>query len=359
MPRVLARRSAVVSGMTLAVCALSSLFAAPAVADRPTPGARYYGFPASGHVRADDLLYLTARLRVSSSGRRIAAVGLALGCEHRTSRYDFKSVRLKLSFSGRRGPKIRRDGSFALAGREDGRRYRLSGRFVTREYARLSFRARMLLPRPIDRRRYKTCRPEEGSSPTALYRRGIPPFSGCRSQHALTLLATDTGRVFQQYRLEGGEWFPHAYACLFATPERRVHLGQNYDDETLELPRMVGTLLAYAAGESALIGGFANVRIVDLSGDTPTRFVDATPGEPEGVNGVYDLVLKPNGAIAWMVGRGGYFPGSPYYHQLWALDAGGLRLLDTGADLALRSLELQDSTLTWTNAGSARTASLN
>jgi hypothetical protein len=300
---------------------------------------------------------------MARSGRRIRAVELRLVCQHRTSRYDFKAAELKLSFRGRRGLSVQQDGSFAVSGSGGGRRFRVSGRFVTPQYARLHYRARLLLPRGADRRRYKPCLSPVEESPAALYRGGIPPFSGCRTQRALTLVASETSRVLQQYTLArpGGGWRPHAYACLFATPNRRVDLGQNYDDVTVELPRLAGTLLAYVAGETAIGGAFADIRILDMGDATAGRTVDATPGPPDhGTSRVHDLVLKLNGSISWMVGRGSYDPGFPsFQQQLWALDSTGQRMLDSGPSLELRSLELSGSTLTWVNDGIVRSAALD
>ena len=70
-----------------------------------------------------------------------------------------------------------------------------------------------------------------------LYRNGVPPFSGCRSQPAFTHLWADTGRAFQQYaatRATPGRptaFFTHVYACLFDSPSKRIDLGRSYDDE--------------------------------------------------------------------------------------------------------------------------------
>jgi len=62
-------------------------------------------------------------------------------------------------------------------------------------------------------------------------------------------------------------------------------------------------------------------------------------------------VLKPNGAIAWIIlGR------DP---ELWALDAAGLSKVDAGPALDPQSLELNGSTLTWINNGAIRTATLD
>jgi hypothetical protein len=45
--------------------------------------------------------------------------------------------------------------------------------------------------------------------------------------------------------------------------------------------------------------------------------------------------------------------------MVWALDSHGQRILDSGPDVAANSLELNESTLAWTNGGSERSATLD
>jgi hypothetical protein len=214
LPRPLWRRR----GVCLALCGVAMGLVPPAVAARPAPGGHYYGFPAAGQYRADGLSDVTADLRVSRNGRSVAAVTLLLSCDSRRGRYDVKMVEMKLALGRASGGTIRRDGSFALAGGYGERRYRLSGASSRRTTRGSSIAPSMPPPRPVDRRRFERCR--SGRASAVLYRNGEPPFSGCRSQRAATLLLTSTGRVLQQYALTKprGGFFPHAYGCLFATP---------------------------------------------------------------------------------------------------------------------------------------------
>lgn len=319
------------------------------MAVRPTPGAHYFGLTAAGQYQASGNADVWIKLRVSRSGRRLAGATIQLDCG------AYGSGDMKLSFRRKPGARIRRDGRFAVAGRTRMRRYRLSGRFVTAQYGRLRYSAQMRRPR--------RCQSVEDEYLIALYREGVPPFSGCRSQRAKTLARSATGRVFQQYKLRGGDldggWVPHAYACLFATPKRRLDLGQNYDDETVDLPRLTGNFLAYFKGETTIAGYFAELRVLDLRDPISVRIVDATPltttPEQQGPFLTEDLVLKANGSVAWTV----YSSGASEPKQLWALDSAGQRLLDSGPGLELESLELSGSTLTWLHGGMPRSATLN
>jgi hypothetical protein len=255
---------------------------------------------------------------------------------------------VRLSLRGNPAAAVRRDGSFSFPAvglsRTEGRvRLWLSGRFVSAQYARLFYRVRNSPQhRPQDCRSTHERYPDW--SPAALYRDGKPPFSGCRSQRAGTLLRTDTGRIFQQLTIdEFSSFVTHVYACLYARPHRRVDLGQNYDDEQVRVPRLAGTFVAYWWGM---------LHVIDLRDPASVRLVDPTPGfETVFPQPASDLVLKPNGAIAWTI--------LGQESGLWALDAAGLRQLDTGPALDLESLELTDSTLTWINGGTTRTATLD
>jgi hypothetical protein len=144
--------------------------------------------------------------------------------------------------------RVGRDGRFAATGRV-GRvgRYRLHGRFVTRDLARVVFIERHVRSGRL------VCR-----SSMKLYRNGVPPFSGCRSQRAHTDLWAASGRVFQQftlYRNGGqfgfGEFFTHHYACLFESPSKRTHLGRNYNDERRGYFRLAGPYVAFFSGGCA------------------------------------------------------------------------------------------------------------
>jgi hypothetical protein len=361
------QRDLAVAAVGLALAFAALLLAAPAMAGQPTPGAHYYGLRAAlQYPLVEDIVSPIAEVRVSRSGRRLAAAEVMVLCGRGRS-LNNPVVRLNL----RRNPDavVHRDGSFGFhavgVSDTEGRvRLWLSGRFASAQYARLFYGVR-----DFPRRRSRDCRATSQRyrnwSAAVLYRDGQPPFSGCRSQRAGTLLRTDTGRVFQQLIIkEFSSFVTHVYACLYAIPHHRIDLGRNYDDETVRLPRLAGTYVAWWWGV---------LHVMDLREPASVRLVDPTPGFgtawPQSAS---DLVLKPNGAIAWTVCCG------PDGNELWALDAAGLRLiepgrrplptlppgapglrlLDAGPRLELESLELTDSTLTWLNGGT-RTAVLD
>ena len=86
---------------------------------------------------------------------------------------------------------------------------------------------------------------------------------------------------------------------------------------------------------------------------------------------VGDLELKANGSVAWTLDRlavspnglpidnGSGEPPAALAWEVWALDSHGQRVLDSGPNLDLHSLELNGSTLTWIKDGTTRSATLD
>lgn len=339
------------------VCVTVLLFVAPALAGRPAPGAHYFGLRATAqYPRVEELIEPSVELRVARSGRRLSAAEVTLLCGRGRS-HDEPVV----SFSFRHNPAavVRRDGSFSFpaVGLSDTKRpvrLWLSGRFVSAQYARLFYRVRNPRDCPRPHERYRDF------SPAALYRDGQPPFSGCRSQRAGTLLRTDTARVFQQLVIDEFTGFvTHVYACLYAKPHRRVDLGQNYDDGQVRVPRLAGKLLAYSGVGCALGGCQATITVRDLGSGRVIQKISPVQDPFAGPNLVWDLALKEDGSLAWIVAYGRWGERDFLAREVWALDTAGQRLLDSGPGLELESLALTDSTLTWLHGGIPRSATLN
>jgi len=192
---------------TVAILAVAVLAAAwPATAAKPHKGARYVGF--EGSERDMNLTPVSAKVRVSRSGRRFrrgSYVDLTFFCSRDRDGEFSRRVRLA-------GVRIGSSGRFQKIKRHGAVRYRLSGRFVMRDYARAHYRASSPPERPRDRVNPGRCR--RGRTKVALYEKGVPPFSGCRSQPAKADLRNDSGRVFEQLLGIGGVEFLPAHVCL-------------------------------------------------------------------------------------------------------------------------------------------------
>jgi len=196
----------------------------------------------------------------------------------------------------------------------------------------------------------------------ALYEKGKPPFSGCRSQRAKRDLRNDSGRVFEQLLGIGDvEFFPHVYACLFST-NKRVPLGRNWDDERIELPRLTEPYVAYVSIGCGLAGCSPSIMVRDLRDGRLLRnhLEPSFETQPERTpaRNVTSLVLKANGSVAWIVDRLA-FMGLPHSIDVVAVDSTGRRVLDSGLDVDPTSLALTGSTLTWRKGGIVRSAMLN
>jgi len=187
----------------------------------------------------------------------------------------------------------------------------------------------------------------------------VPPFKSCRSQRAKTDLRNSDGRVFEQLRLEGsGEFFPHAYACLFSV-NKRFPLSRNWDEETIETPRLTAPYAAYVRVFCGVGSCTPLIEVRDLRDGHRFRNLDVSSETlPGRAREVADLELKANGSVAWIVDRF-EFMGSPHTIDVVAVDSAGRRVLDSGTDVDPKSLTLTGSTLTWVKSGATRSASLN
>jgi hypothetical protein len=348
----------------LGLCLGGVLLVAPAMAGRPVPGARYFGLPAGESVEAG-FVDATGEVRVSQSGRSIAPTTLAFGCGP-----NARDVQVRLSGpAGRRSPvRIAQDGRFTAAGRggvvvnpvrpRGVGRYRLGGRFLTRHVARIVYTERRLRSRRV------VCR-----SAMQLYRDGVPPFSGCRTQRAAPVLWGDSGRLFEQYAAlrPGARFFTHLYACLFDSPSKRIDLGENYaPDDYREHFRLAGPFVAFfRTGCAMCTWPQAVIEVRDGHDGSLVRRPDVRYWTR-----LADLELTTSGSVAWTLeslalAPDGFPIGYPTQppvietREVWAHDSQGQRLLDSGPNLDLNSLALNGSTLTWINDGVTRAATLD
>ncbi len=73
----------------------------------------------------------------------------------------------------------------------------------------------------------------------------------------------------------------------------------------------------------------------------------------------HDLVLRRNGSIASIASGAEFGGGTPHSAtQVRALDASGVRTLDEGSGISLRSLELDGTTVSWVKDGVRNSATL-
>jgi hypothetical protein len=248
-----------------------------------------------------------------------------------------------------------------MAARRRGLRYRFSGRFVSPRHVTLAYRVRFAVPTVVGRPR-QWC--DTGSLRVEADLNGDPPYSGCRTQRARTLLLTPTGRVFQQLRLVRRSLYEsYFYACSFDA-DRRVTLGPDYDPNAFGALRLAGQFVAYVRYYICGAGPCPNylhaIDVRDLRDGSLVREASSFPGSFADVEA---LELTDGGALAWGLTSAPVWDGSSpppprSLHDVWAYDGAGQRLLDSGPELDPRSLTLSASTVSWSNAGVTRSEEL-
>lgn len=320
--------------MAAVVVAAIAVGADPAAAARPVKGTLYADWFNSPQVQL--------HLQVSRTGHQLDP--------RRSVWADSPDhcVAFYLRLGTRRRPvRIKRDGKFSFVHRRGRSAFRVRGRFLTKDRAEVELRYRR--------------KPARGGRSRACEHRSLTPrrvgirFRDCRTHEAKPLLATPTGRVFQQLRRLGGDmdhvggWMPVAYACLY-TENRLVKLGEDVDwgdpGGTVDLVRfrLVGPYVAYGTfGGAEFIR--SSVLVHDLrNGSHREKYAGGFIG---------NLVLKDNGSTAWTAAdEEQHVPPT-----VWAWDSLGARRLDSGK-IPDKSLKLNGSTLTWTNNGVVRSAIL-
>jgi hypothetical protein len=336
--------------------ALLVLCAGPTASDAraatPVKGASYYGGFGSESV-VEGYSTTDAGIRVARSGRRLLegrdVSWLAFECT------GFAAVPL----ARRDGQpiRVRRDGSFSVSGRRGRVHYRVSGRFPSRDRARLRYRAVRISPRGEPGRCLRRRRVERGVA--ILYRNGDPPFPDCRTAPGGNIAESAEGRVFSQWSGGSQEFFTYVFGCRYDA-NRRFMLGRNWDDERIGDVRLAGPYVAWAGVYCSISWCNGTVERRDLLTGRKFPFIRPSDG-PYGPTGVTDVELKENASVAWiMFGTEYPAPENPTpVTEVWALDSQGRRKLDAGFSIDRDSLTLSGSTITWIDGGNVETAELN
>ncbi|MBV9416083.1 MAG: hypothetical protein JO363_13960 [Solirubrobacterales bacterium] len=176
----------------------------------------------------------------------------------------------------------------------------------------------------------------------------------CRPAGAATLASSPQARVYS--------WHGGVYGCSFSGG-RSFRLGG-----AARALRGTSVDPVVVAGNSAADGvsrfGVDTVmtslvvrRLTD--GKQLADFAVTRSGVVEGVESVSSMVLKGDGAVAW-IGVAHSLVGHGEVIEVHAADASssGDRLLDSGPQVAPQSLRLHGSTITWTRGAATRKATL-
>jgi hypothetical protein len=181
------------------------------------------------------------------------------------------------------------------------------------------------------------------------------------SKAGSTIAASAGARV---YSLPPRNGFEFVYACRYRTG-RRVLLGTRGDCQNQAQVRHVALAGPFVGHSIRSCGiedeGSSSIAVVDLRTRRTFRSARAVGSPPPGVtevsSAVSELVLKPNGSVAW-IGVAEHASGSEstLVSEVRKIDAGGEALVDSGGTLA--ALALARSTLYWTKDGRASATEL-
>jgi hypothetical protein len=178
--------------------------------------------------------------------------------------------------------------------------------------------------------------------------------ASCGPAGAQTLAVDRTARVYQS----GG----NVYGCSTAS-KRSYRLGasaRSIREGRAGPIALAGTDVAYGYTQYGVDTVSAEVLVRDLSTGRQLRSEPATtaPARVEFVQSVDSVVVKADGAVAW-IGESGSVISGPTNTEVDRADARGLSMLDSGSGIDLRSLRLHGVTVTWRHDGRTRSASLN
>ena len=180
--------------------------------------------------------------------------------------------------------------------------------------------------------------------------------AACKLPGATKLLVGGKAVVFAKPSSGDRRYFGCAYSS-----GRLVALGHARCQSRLSGPgvshiRLAGTFVGFGTMRCGVDTATAGVQVVELAKRKTTVDVAATspPNRPESFESVDALVLRGDGAVAWIssissiVGGGG-----PRYEVRERA-----RLLDRGAAIAPDSLAIRGSTVRWRNGGRVKSAPL-
>lgn len=120
-----------------------------------------------------------------------------------------------------------------------------------------------------------------------------------------------------------------------------------------------GAFVAYEDGGGGQATNTYLVVVRNLrTGRVIHKLPTGTPATPRpswvGIGPTTALVVKSDGAVAWIVETG-----YPTEYQVYAVDKSGSRMLASGANIEPYSLALASNTLYWTQGGLPASGSLN
>jgi hypothetical protein len=176
--------------------------------------------------------------------------------------------------------------------------------------------------------------------------------SACGPRAARTLAADPVARVYAS----GGE----VYGCAAggAGAHRLGSSRGSIASAEVGTVRLAGRVAAYELQTAGIDTGRASVEVRRLStGRLLAQRPATTTIGVEGFQSIDALVVKPDGAVAWIATARSIGP-PRFIRQVERVDARGFRVLDSGPRVAPTSLRLRRSTRSWRHRTTEKTATL-
>ena len=180
------------------------------------------------------------------------------------------------------------------------------------------------------------------------------PAGGCAPAGAQTLITDGRAALYAQGA--------NVYGC--ANSSRRAYLlgasGRTLREGRVGPRTLAGVDVAYGLSRFGVDTGTAQVVVRRLTDGVVLREAPATSRVqgPESYQSVAAIVVKPDGAVAW-IGDAHSIVGHGSVVEVHRADRRGQAELDHGSGIVGGSLRLHGSQLTWTHAGRLRSATLS
>jgi hypothetical protein len=201
--------------------------------------------------------------------------------------------------------------------------------------------------------------------------------SRCTPGHAHLLASDAVAQVYEAGSHEDGFRPERIVGCIYGATHVYVvgfpSFGSGGGGGGSSVKQLAGTDVAVASSSSSMVYGTesASVLVRDLRTgrvivDTPTGPPEPSPAELHspgfgrivGAGPVTSVVLKPDGALAWIASTPAYRVTLAGSYQVYAFDSSGKRTLAAGNDIDPFSLALAGSTVYWTQSGKPSSAAL-
>jgi hypothetical protein len=176
----------------------------------------------------------------------------------------------------------------------------------------------------------------------------------CEATGSKTLAANQSVRVFALHET--------VYGCSKRS-DKRYRLGRSkvcVGSERAGPVVVAGDDAAYALERCGVDTGFSEVIVRRFSDGKTLRSAAAITGRlgVESYSAVDSLVLKPDGAVAWIATGSSIVSHGAPQREVHKVDRAGPSLLDSGSSVRPSSLRLRGSTVTWKHGGAVRSTTL-